>query len=271
MVYTPGVARVCMAIHDDPTTVSPAHHQEEHGGGGDGRLGRAGPGEHRARRRRCRSWRARRRSSRSSPAWTPFRSAWIRRMPDEIVRDGEAHRARLRGDQSGGHLGPRCFEIEERLQKEVDIPVFHDDQHGTAVVVLAALLNALRIVKKIAAGAQDRGERHRRVRRGLHEDADGHGARNIIGVDTSGRPVPRPQREREPHQGAGTPGSPIPRNLKGSITGRDWRGGHVPRPVGTGNASRSRASRRWRRTLSSSPWPTRSPRSCRKRPHGTSG
>ncbi len=43
---------------------------------------------------------------------------------------------------------PRCFEIEERLQAMLDIPVFHDDQHGTAVVVLAALLNALRIVGK---------------------------------------------------------------------------------------------------------------------------
>jgi malate dehydrogenase (oxaloacetate-decarboxylating) len=43
---------------------------------------------------------------------------------------------------------PRCFEIEERLKKELDIPVFHDDQHGTAVVTLAALLNAVKIVKK---------------------------------------------------------------------------------------------------------------------------
>lgn len=43
---------------------------------------------------------------------------------------------------------PRCFEIEERLSKELDIPVFHDDQHGTAIVVLAALTNALRIVNK---------------------------------------------------------------------------------------------------------------------------
>jgi malate dehydrogenase (oxaloacetate-decarboxylating) len=43
---------------------------------------------------------------------------------------------------------PRCFEVEERLRKDLDVPVFHDDQHGTAVVVLAALLNALRIVKK---------------------------------------------------------------------------------------------------------------------------
>ncbi len=43
---------------------------------------------------------------------------------------------------------PRCFEIEERLKKELDIPVMHDDQHGTAVVVLAGLINALTIIKK---------------------------------------------------------------------------------------------------------------------------
>ncbi|MEX0844820.1 MAG: NAD-dependent malic enzyme [Balneolaceae bacterium] len=43
---------------------------------------------------------------------------------------------------------PRCFEIEERLKKSLDIPVFHDDQHGTAVVVMAATINALKIVKK---------------------------------------------------------------------------------------------------------------------------
>ncbi len=43
---------------------------------------------------------------------------------------------------------PRCFEIEERLKRELDIPVFHDDQHGTAIVVLAALINALRLVDK---------------------------------------------------------------------------------------------------------------------------
>jgi malate dehydrogenase (oxaloacetate-decarboxylating) len=43
---------------------------------------------------------------------------------------------------------PRCFEIEDRLRAEMDIPVFHDDQHGTAVVVLAALINSLKIVKK---------------------------------------------------------------------------------------------------------------------------
>ena len=43
---------------------------------------------------------------------------------------------------------PRCFEIEGRLRRELDIPVFHDDQHGTAVVVLAGLLNAAKLVQK---------------------------------------------------------------------------------------------------------------------------
>ena len=43
---------------------------------------------------------------------------------------------------------PRCFEIERRLNDELDIPVFHDDQHGTAIIVLAGLINALKIVNK---------------------------------------------------------------------------------------------------------------------------
>lgn len=43
---------------------------------------------------------------------------------------------------------PRCFEIEERLKKELDIPVFHDDQHGTAIIVLAGIINALKVVGK---------------------------------------------------------------------------------------------------------------------------
>ncbi|HCU08608.1 MAG TPA: NAD-dependent malic enzyme [Clostridiales bacterium] len=43
---------------------------------------------------------------------------------------------------------PRCFEIEEKLQEQVDIPVFHDDQHGTAIITLAGLLNALKVVNK---------------------------------------------------------------------------------------------------------------------------
>ncbi len=43
---------------------------------------------------------------------------------------------------------PKCFEIEQRLSQELDIPVFHDDQHGTAIVVLAAVINSLKLVGK---------------------------------------------------------------------------------------------------------------------------
>jgi len=49
---------------------------------------------------------------------------------------------------------PRCFEIERRLREETDIPIFHDDQHGTAIVVLAALTNALRLVEKPISGVR---------------------------------------------------------------------------------------------------------------------
>ena len=43
---------------------------------------------------------------------------------------------------------PRCFEVEEKLKKLIDIPVFHDDQHGTAIVVLAGVINALKVVER---------------------------------------------------------------------------------------------------------------------------
>src|SRR5205814_1428265 len=49
---------------------------------------------------------------------------------------------------------PRCFEIEQRLQEALDIPVFHDDQHGTAIVVQAALFNALKVVGKPLEGVR---------------------------------------------------------------------------------------------------------------------
>ncbi len=56
--------------------------------------------------------------------------------PDEIVADRQAHRARRFGGINLEDISaPRCFEIEDRLKAELDIPVFHDDQHGTAVVV----------------------------------------------------------------------------------------------------------------------------------------
>jgi malate dehydrogenase (oxaloacetate-decarboxylating) len=67
---------------------------------------------------------------------------------DEIVAAVAAVAPTFGGINLEDISGPRCFEIEERLSALLDIPVFHDDQHGTAVVVLAALLNALSVVSK---------------------------------------------------------------------------------------------------------------------------
>jgi malate dehydrogenase (oxaloacetate-decarboxylating) len=81
---------------------------------------------------------------------------------------------------------PRCFEVEERLRKDLDIPVFHDDQHGTAVVVLAALLNALRLVRKdprrvrvVVTGVGAAGTATIKI-------LQASGVRDIIGVDEHG-------------------------------------------------------------------------------------
>ncbi len=67
---------------------------------------------------------------------------------DEIVRAVEMIAPGFGGVNLEDIAAPRCFEIEERLRASLDIPVFHDDQHGTAIVVLAALTNALKVVGK---------------------------------------------------------------------------------------------------------------------------
>jgi malate dehydrogenase (oxaloacetate-decarboxylating) len=81
---------------------------------------------------------------------------------------------------------PRCFEIEDRLKEELDIPVFHDDQHGTAVVVLAALLNALKItgkkideIKLVVSGVGAAGVACSKI-------VMAAGVQNLIGCDHSG-------------------------------------------------------------------------------------
>lgn len=81
---------------------------------------------------------------------------------------------------------PRCFEIEERLKNELDIPIFHDDQHGTAVVVLAGLINALKVVGKniknvkiVISGAGAAGI-------SIAKLLLKYGAKNIVMVDSQG-------------------------------------------------------------------------------------
>ncbi len=68
--------------------------------------------------------------------------------PDEIVRAVELMAPTFGGINLEDISAPRCFEIEDRLKESLDIPVFHDDQHGTAVVTMAALFNALKIIDK---------------------------------------------------------------------------------------------------------------------------
>jgi malate dehydrogenase (oxaloacetate-decarboxylating) len=73
---------------------------------------------------------------------------------DEIVRTVQIIAPVYGGINLEDISAPRCFEVERRLRDLLDIPVFHDDQHGTAIVVLAALTNALKIVKKNLADAK---------------------------------------------------------------------------------------------------------------------
>ncbi|MEM4554830.1 MAG: NADP-dependent malic enzyme [Candidatus Anstonellaceae archaeon] len=86
---------------------------------------------------------------------------------------------------------PKCFEVERRLQQELDIPVFHDDQHGTAVVVLAGLKNSLKLVGKDKKGAKvvvaGAGAAGYAIARLLQKD----GFRNIIVCDRSGILYPK--------------------------------------------------------------------------------
>jgi malate dehydrogenase (oxaloacetate-decarboxylating) len=68
--------------------------------------------------------------------------------PDEIVQTVKLIAPAFGGINLEDISAPRCFEIEDRLKQELDIPVFHDDQHGTAVVVMAALLNAVKLTSR---------------------------------------------------------------------------------------------------------------------------
>ena len=68
--------------------------------------------------------------------------------PDDIVNTVKLIAGSFGGINLEDISAPRCFEVERRLKEECDIPIFHDDQHGTAVVTLAAMINALKLVKK---------------------------------------------------------------------------------------------------------------------------
>jgi malate dehydrogenase (oxaloacetate-decarboxylating) len=106
--------------------------------------------------------------------------------PEEIIRIVKAIAPGFGGINLEDIAAPKCFEIEERLKKELDIPVMHDDQHGTAIVVLAGLMNAAKVVTKkienmkiviVGAGAAGRAVTLLLVKAG---------AQNIIVTDSKG-------------------------------------------------------------------------------------
>jgi malate dehydrogenase (oxaloacetate-decarboxylating) len=147
MAYTPGVARVCIAIKDDPDkafqyTIKRNTVAVVSDGTAVLGLGDIGPAaampvmEGKA----C--------LFKEFAGVDAFPICLDTKDPDEIVRTVQLMAPGLGGINLEDISAPRCFEIEDRLKQTLDIPVFHDDQHGTAVVVMAALLNAVKLTER---------------------------------------------------------------------------------------------------------------------------
>ncbi|HKO61998.1 MAG TPA: malic enzyme-like NAD(P)-binding protein, partial [Pyrinomonadaceae bacterium] len=147
MAYTPGVARVCEAIHRDPDKVFTLTIKKNTvavvtDGTAVLGLGDIGPAA------AMPVMEGKAMLFKEFAGVDAFPICLNTKDPDEIVRSVKAIATAFGGINLEDISAPRCFEIEDRLKEELDIPVFHDDQHGTAVVVLAALINALKIVGK---------------------------------------------------------------------------------------------------------------------------
>jgi malate dehydrogenase (oxaloacetate-decarboxylating) len=147
MAYTPGVARVCEAIRDDPDkafqyTIKRNTVAVVSDGTAVLGLGDIGP------RAAMPVMEGKAMLFKEFGGVDAFPICLDTKDAGEIVATVRAIAPAFGGINLEDISAPRCFEIEERLKADLDIPVFHDDQHGTAVVVLAALLNALKIVDK---------------------------------------------------------------------------------------------------------------------------
>jgi malate dehydrogenase (oxaloacetate-decarboxylating) len=149
MAYTPGVARICTAIADDPEAVwnlTIKRNAVAVVTDGTAVLGLGDIGPEAA----LPVMEGKAMLFKEFGQVDAFPIALRTTDVDEIVRSVVAISPVFGGINLEDISAPRCFEIETRLRQELDIPVFHDDQHGTAVVVLAAFLNALKVVGKRA-------------------------------------------------------------------------------------------------------------------------
>src|SRR5437588_5397851 len=185
MAYTPGVARICSAIYRDPDkafqyTIKRNTVAVVSDGTAVLGLGDIGP------RAAMPVMEGKAMLFKEFAGVDAFPLCLDTRDPDEIVAVVPAVAPGFGGINLEDISAPRCFEIEDRLKATLDIPVFHDDQHGTAVVVLAALLNALRLTSQrleemrvVVVGTGAAGVAVTRILLAA-------GARNIIGVDSHG-------------------------------------------------------------------------------------
>ena len=145
--YTPGVARVCTTIHQKPETVydyTIKSHTVAVVTDGSAVLGLGNIGPSAA----LPVMEGKAMLFKQFAGIDAFPICLATQDTEEIIRTVQNIAPVFGGVNLEDISAPRCFEIEERLQATLDIPVFHDDQHGTAIVVLAGLLNALKIVGK---------------------------------------------------------------------------------------------------------------------------
>ncbi len=185
MVYTPGVARICQAIDADPSqqwTLTVKRHIVAVVTDGSAVLGLGNIGPAAAQpvmEGKCMIFKA-------FANLDAFPICLNTQDADAIVATVKHISPVFGGINLEDIAAPRCFEIEERLRAELDIPVMHDDQHGTAVVVLAALRNALRVVGKpieeiriVISGVGAAGVATARILAAA-------GARNVVACDRAG-------------------------------------------------------------------------------------
>jgi malate dehydrogenase (oxaloacetate-decarboxylating) len=185
MAYTPGVARVCLAIRDDRQrafSLTIRHNTVAVVTDGTAVLGLGDIGPEAA----LPVMEGKAMLFKEFAGVDAFPVCLATRDVDKIVETVKLVSPAFGGINLEDIGAPRCFEIEERLRKELDIPVFHDDQHGTAVVVLAALLNAIKIVRKevrrirvVVTGVGAAGTATIKI-------LQSSGVRDIVGVDEHG-------------------------------------------------------------------------------------
>ncbi len=185
MAYTPGVARICEAIANDPAkvwTLTTKQHMVAVVTDGSAVLGLGNIGPEAA----LPVMEGKAMLFKEFGGVDAFPICLATQNVDEIVAAVKAIAPGFGGINLEDISAPRCFEVEARLREDLDIPVFHDDQHGTAIVVLSALVNALRVVGKsladvriVTTGCGAAGTAVTRILLGA-------GATTIIGCDEHG-------------------------------------------------------------------------------------